>query len=409
MKLHYALLSLCLCGWGLSSCNNEMEDLSTDGQAQIISPSSSSNDFFAPDDGAVSLSGTPADILSRLLQKVDVEMLRPIAYQNITKEQYDEIKTFTDELVGTTKDELTVYNKIFRWVVANIKYELSDNDPYPVFVNRKGICQGYANLLTVMLHSQGIIVMNVNGYLDPIGGHAWNYVYAGGNWIVSDPTNGGSFAMTSVSTYRHLVPYSTAMSLFEDEMFAYDFQDCRLNVNRVKVADSRLTVPFSVAGFQVKSFNPSAPLPDNVMEVYIGKNIETLGESYLGLSDSAPNMVAAHVHEDNGMLESHKGIVYKKNGSERQIYYIPAHISLIELMVMERVEKNTIYNCMHVTEIVFPKGVKVIESFAVENCPQLHTVYVPADAIIQEEAFSRCPSDLQIIRGDYTGIDNVVL
>lgn len=409
MKRFYALSALCLSAALLSSCGDDTDGLLSAGQEPTVCPPAVFSQPFAPDDGAAALSDQPATALLMLLMKAGPSVAAEIEYQNITPEQYAEIKAFTDELTAGIEDDTEVYNTVFRWITSNIKYEWGDNDPYPVFKEHKAICQGYANLLTVMLHSQGIPVMNVNGMLSTIGGHAWNYVYVGKRWMVSDPTNGGSFAAAALSSYTHLIPSSTAVALFEDSQFAYDFRDGRLNVCRVKESADQLTVPFSAGGYRVTSFSPQAGLPENVTEIYIGANIETLGESYMGLTDFAPNVAAAYVAEDNPALEGYCGVVYRKNGAARQIYYVPAHIAAIELLPMESVEKNTVYDCLHVTGIVFPAGVKKIESYAVENCPSLRRVYVPVDAVIEPNAFYRCPADIEIIRGDYTGIHHVVL
>ena len=56
-------------------------------------------------------------------------------------------------------------------------------------------CQGYANLLRTMCHTQGIPAFNANGELVPLGGHAWDYVCADSVWYVSDPTNNAQYKM----------------------------------------------------------------------------------------------------------------------------------------------------------------------------------------------------------------------
>ena len=165
------------------------------------------------------------------------------------------------------------YKTIFDWVKTEVKYTYEvNNDPYPVFKSKQGICQGYANLLKVMLHSQDIPVLIANGLLNPVGGHAWNYVYAG-EWFVSDPTNKGHYLMSEFSKYTNLVPLKLDADLFEDEHFVYRFYEEHLSIRRVKKSGRQLIVPFGTNGFQVSAFNPSEPLPDGVEEVYIGRNI----------------------------------------------------------------------------------------------------------------------------------------
>lgn len=399
--------ALCVSAALLSACGDDADGTLSVVQEPAVCPPTVLSQPFATDDGAAALSTHPSTTLLTLLLKTGPSIAKDISYQNITPEQYAEIAAFTNELTAGLKDETEVYTKVFDWVKNTVEHDNADNDPYPVFKTHKGVCQGVSNLLTVMLHSQGIPVFNVNGMYDKVGGHAWNYVYVGNEWKVSDATNKRDYAAKTPSSYMHLIPYSTMVPMFEDEQFVYDFRDSQLNVCRVKASSDQLTVPFSVGGFRITSFNPQSAIPENVTELYVGANIKTLGEEDLGLMRFAPNLSAVYVAEDNDALESYSGMVYKKNGKARQLYFIPSHIEGIELLPMDVVEKNTIYNCAYVTAIVFPAGVKTIESYAVENCPSLRRVYVPVDAVIEPDAFYRCPSDVEIIRGDYTGIHHV--
>jgi hypothetical protein len=107
---------------------------------------------------------------------------------------------------------------------------------------------------------------------------------------------------------------------------------------------------------------------------------------------------------------SHKGVVYRKNGDELpQLYYIPGGMRFIELMPMEVVEKNIIYNHYNVKEIYFPAGTKTIESYAIESCPQLERVYVPEDAEVSSNALFECPIDVEIIRGEPSSVKHVTM
>lgn len=163
-----------------------------------------SPDYPQPD-GSVYLNGTPSKSLVTLLKKTDLEQALVLGETNITEAQYQEIKDFTDDLVKDCTDDTGKYNAIFKWDSTNIVYDYAGNDPYPVFTSRWGICQGYSNLMKVMLLTQGIPVLVANGYCYGMG-HAWNYTYCGGKWIICDATNKGSFSADALSTYTHLSP-----------------------------------------------------------------------------------------------------------------------------------------------------------------------------------------------------------
>ena len=226
-----------------------------EGVNSIVNPSAS----FAKDDGSVTY-GSPARLVTELLTKAGPEIIKGLGYISITEKEYQEIKEFTDNLVKGIEKPFDVYSLIFKWVTTNVKYTNGvNNDPYPVFKNQQGICQGYANLLTVMLHSQNIPVFIANGILNPIGGHAWNYVYLD-QWYVSDPTNNGHYLMSDLSAYTHLVPLQLTVNLFEDEQFVFNFNEGHLNLREVKKSNKQLIVPFSTNGFQITSYNPDTEL-----------------------------------------------------------------------------------------------------------------------------------------------------
>ena len=244
--------------------------------------------------------------------------------------------------------------------------------------------------------------------LDPLGGHAWVYVVAGTQWIVSDPTNSSGYSMGTPSTYTHLIPFQADTDFFEDETGVYHFYTTKLNLREVKHAEGNiLTVPYSVGGFVINSFNPLSPLPSNITEIYLGSNIETLGESPVGLVQHGARVEAVHVDEANPVLMSHKGVVYLRNGGYPQLHYVPSAMTIVELMPMEVVSKNTIYNQMSVEEIIFPEGTKRLEDYAIENCPRLKRVYVPVDCEVSSRALYGVPPTVEIIRGLPSGIVHV--
>lgn len=366
---------------------------------------------FAEDDGKKVLSGAP-NVQARLLMgKVPAdyipEMTDTLGRANITPEQYAEIQAFTEDLVAGLTTQKDKYTKCFNWVVQNIKYEYSDNDPYPVFKNRKGICQGYSNLLFIMLHSIDIPAFVCNGILNPVGGHAWNYVYCDGKWYVSDPTNNGSWIMTATSSYSHLLPSSFDVVLAKNDGVWFNYNEYHLNICAVESSDEVFVVPFSALGYQVTSFSPTKPLPSNIKQINIGKNIKSLGEAYMGLQYNATNVEYIEVDPANTTFASYLGVVYRKDGSEFQLTYIPSAMKCVELMPMETMYKNTVYRHDGVEILIVAPGTKTLEPWAVENCPNMKIAYVPEDTEIADNAFAGVHPDFQIIRGDFTNIPQI--
>ncbi len=366
---------------------------------------------FAEDDGAKALSGAPylqaRHIMSKVPADYIAEMTDTLGRAEITQEQYDEIQAFTKELVAGCTTQKDKYTKCFNWVVQNIKYEYTDNNPYAVFKNKKGICQGYANLLFIMLHSIDIPAFVCNGILDPIGGHAWNYVYCDGKWYVSDPTNNGSWILAATSSYSHLLPSSFDVALSKENGVWINYNEYHLNVCAVESSDDIFIVPFSAMGYQITSFSPTIPLPANIKQINIGKNIKSLGDAYMGLSYNAANVEYIEVAPENTTFASYLGVVYRKDGSDFQLAYIPGAMKCVELMPMETMYKNIIYRHDSVEVLIVAPGTKKIEAWGVENCPNLKIAYVPEDTEIANNAFTGVHPDFQIIRGDYTNIPEI--
>ncbi|MBR3877391.1 MAG: transglutaminase domain-containing protein [Bacteroidaceae bacterium] len=404
------LLSMISAAFALGSCSSDEEQ---DLQAPSVSVDSNeaTRAQFAEDDGKKVMSGAPHIQAKNLINKVPTdyiaEMTDTLGRANITKEQYAEIQDFAVELtvgLSTNKDK---YLKCFNWVVDNIKYEYANNDPYPVFKNKVGICQGYANLLFIMLHSLDIPAFVCNGILNPIGAHAWNYVYCDGKWYVSDPTNNGSWILAATSNYSHLLPSSFDVVLAKENGVWFNYNEYHLNICSVESSEEIFVVPFSALGYQVTSFSPTKPLNPNIKQINIGKNIKSLGESYMGLMYNAPNVEHVEVDPENTTFASYLGVVYRKDGNEFQLTYIPAAMKCVELMPMVTMYKNTVYRHDAMEVLIVAPGTKKIEAWGVENCPNLKIAYVPEDTEIANNAFTGVHPDFQIIRGDYTNIPEI--
>ena len=356
----------------------------------LVNPSAS----FAKDDSST-IYDSPTKLVADLLTKAGPEIIKGLGYITITEKEYQEIKEFTDQLVKGVKKPFDIYSTIFKWVTTNVVYTNGvNNDPYPVFKNLQGVCQGYANLLSVMLHSQKIYAFIANGILNPVGGHAWNYVYID-QWYVSDPTNNSHFLMSDPSSYTHLVPLQLDVNLFEDEQFVFNFYEGHLNIREVKESGKQLIVPFSTNGFQVTSFNPDTELPSNIEEIYIGKNIQTLGESLIGLDIHAPSVKYAFVDTSNQKMESYGQVVYRNAFT----YYVPAAATIIQFKDYDTLGKNILKGHNKVETVVIQAGTKKLEAYAFEDCPNLQKAYIPKETIVDNNAFYGVHNNFKIIRG----------
>ncbi len=415
-KFYPHLLGMIIASCALTACQNDAtEELTLPDTPTAVNPSTQTYNFPA-DDGAQRLSYSPAQALAALVAKFDPDEALTMGETEATEAELAEIKAFVDKnLVGETTYD--TYHKIFEWVSTQLTYANGDTKaylrPYDVFKYRTCICQGYANLLKTMCLTQGIPVFIANGWLSNIGGHAWNYVYAdkgtGGQWYVSDPTNHRQYELSAVSKYENeLIPQSTDLDLFSDDEFAYDFHDGQFNIAYIEpTGEDFVTIPYSKAGWRITMFCPQRAVDDGITTVYLGKNIESLGNDLGELRTNFPSLSNISIDPDNTFLESFGGVVYYK-GSDTPLIVPPA-ITRVELKPMKTVEKNTLYYLDNLEEVVVADGTQRIEAYAFEACPNLKTVYVPESVTyIDDNAVYRCGDDVQIVRVP-TGIHEVTM
>ena len=341
-----------------------------------------------------------------LLNKAGIECTDTMGRVVISDEEYEEIKVFTDNLVKGLTTQKAVYDKCFKWICSNIKYNnryadgsVVDNNAYPVFTTKTGICQGYANLLHVMLHSQGVPVLVTNGFI-PEGGHAWNYVNCDGVWYVSDPTNGRYRPMKEYASYAStFMPTSLDVVLFKEEGLWYNYTEARLNLCRIESNDDVVVVPYSVQGFRISLFNPEYVSP-NVKELYVGENIESFADLSLGfpvgLKTNAPNLEYIHVSPNNKNFKSNEGVVYNK--ADNTIAVVPAAMKSLKLLPVEKLEKGAVEYIDGIEEIYIAEGTKVIEAYAISECPKLKVAYIPEETEVSSAAFYKVHKKFQIVR-----------
>ncbi len=344
-------------------------------------------------DGAEALSHTPAEAAWQILGRIDTQRALQMGETHVADGQMAEIKAFVDANLKADNDYDT-YRNIFMWISKNMTYASSGDaylDAYDVFTHKRCICQGYANLLKTMCISQGIPALIANGWLSTIGGHAWNYVYADGKWLVSDPTNGTEYAAENTAAYKDLlIPQRFDLTVFEDQAFAYNFQDGELNVCEVKpTIEGRVAVPWSVAGLCITSFRPTTELPAAVSQLCLGSNIRSLGTDPFSLCALTKSLKEILVDPSSPHFSAYKGVVYQKGSTAP--YLIPGGITRLELCSMDVIDKNTIAWLDDLEEIVVADGTQRIEAYAVESCPRLRKVYVPKSVTyVDKDAFYRC-------------------
>jgi hypothetical protein len=367
--------------------------------------------LFAQDDGSQALPTNPLTRFNTLFKAIDpVKMAKGLNGLTISEQEYQEIKAFVmSDIVKSETDPQKIYNGIFNWVSNHIKYNdtfdpFFSNDAYAVFKNRKAVCQGYTNLLKVMLHSQSIPVVSIGGLLRNGGsdvGHAWNYVYVNGSWRMADATNKVEFPIDNTASYSNWRPSNADIDLFENESIVCNYQDGHLNVRRVKSQAKKWSFPFGISGYRITSFNPNQNLPNEIEEVYLSKNVATLGESLIGLATWENRLKRIYVDASNQQLSEKHGIVYWRYSDQQHNaeipYVIPSQMDTITLKPIRYMGKGTLTNHQKVKVLILSQGTQAIEAYAIENCPSLRKVHIPNSVKeIDKDAFYQM-EDIEII------------
>ena len=168
-----------------------------------------------------------------------------------------------------------------------------------------------------------------------------------------------------------------------------------LNVNEVKADADTVVVPDAVLGFYVTSCNPSALSPSvKVLELneridYLGdQNSEGLRSGFAGTF-----LESILVASGNKNFESYEGVLYA-SGSDLPVI-IPGAMRVVHLRSAAFEKNEAVYYHDSVEEIHFAEGTPSIAAAAVEGCPNLKRVYVPASAEVADGAF---PAGVEIVR-----------
>jgi hypothetical protein len=341
----------------------------------------------------------------------------------LTDEQYQIIRDYT---LNLTKDCGTDAKKI----VAVVDFArsgtavedapacpsgMNPNSPYAVFKNRQGVwCQGYANLCRTMLASLDIPCVISHGYLlvgEGFEGHAWNYVYCEGDWVVADAAQRYSYMDNLSDILRLYTTTEFEQTIYTENGLEFTFYEGGLGVIGYSGESKELIVPESCHDHPVVSVHPISfyarhplttssaeriVLPKTVEHGIISTQLNNGGSEYQELrSFQSPSLKEIEVAEDNPAYASYKGILYDKNFS--RILAIPQALTDVELKPLKVLDKDTLAGLSNPRTVKIAEGTETIESDTFNNFTSLESVYIPASVtVIDDQAFSQCNTDFII-------------
>src|ERR1700752_3032669 len=130
-------------------------------------------------------------------------------YARKAPKQYEEnTKLLAEYLIIPAKSDLEKARVIYSWMATHIKYDasafnsnkLGDQSSLSVMKKKKGVCEGYSNLMKELCGYAGLECEKVVGYSKGYGyevgdkikqtDHAWNVIKIEGKWKLVDATWG---------------------------------------------------------------------------------------------------------------------------------------------------------------------------------------------------------------------------
>lgn len=131
------------------------------------------------------------------VSSVNMTMLYTTAQIGTMQKQIDSVvdRVLADLPEGTTDFEAELY--FHDWLNGQITYGVTDNEDltaytlYGALVNKKAVCEGYAEAFQYLCHRVGIPCFGITGTGDTETGsvlHKWNGLSIGGEWYYTDVT-----------------------------------------------------------------------------------------------------------------------------------------------------------------------------------------------------------------------------
>ena len=339
---------------------------------------------------------------------------------NITDSQYQTIRTFTLDLTekySSTKDKITA---IYQWardtslkasVGESAPADLEENDPYKVFKEKTGVCQGKANLCKTMLAAIDVPCIIAHGYWETEG-HAWDFVLCDGKWGIVDASMWQISLDDPSDISSHYKTDSLEAVLYEKDGFEFTYYLGGIGAVGYTGNAERLEIPKSCNDYPVISIAAESQIYyEHSFQNTAAKELVLPATVKYGiyLSDYeirsfySKSLESISVDENNPVFASYDGILYSKDYS--RIYSVPAGISEVTLKPMEILEKNTLTNLSNLRILKIGEGTKELEEDAIENCEHLEKVYIPdsVTTIAYEEnngnvyeAFNGCPNNFVV-------------
>ncbi len=135
------------------------------------------------------------------------------AEEYANQDQLDAIYSVADDIALNYPEDSDRIRAVHDWIITNIEYSEDQGDyngypyhdlanPFTVFLNRRGVCYGFANLTQLMLQHMCIPCVVVRGSGNGMS-HVWNAVYVNDSWVFTDNTFDDGYSTEDTISYEH--------------------------------------------------------------------------------------------------------------------------------------------------------------------------------------------------------------
>ncbi len=154
--------------------------------------------------------------------------------EKLSRDLYNTIYT----IQSNSTEQLPLYILLAKWVNKHIEYDMNylgkDMDVMKILSMGRGVCIHYAILYNNLLRTAGIPSVIVSGVSydtekNKFENHAWNLVYANGEWISIDPTWGLYSGKLPVS---HIFFYFGDRPVVEYVVYGTSIDDFTSDINK---------------------------------------------------------------------------------------------------------------------------------------------------------------------------------
>ncbi len=199
----------------------------------------------------------------------------------------DDYAVRTPETAAKTMESLAAYlarpewgeservRAIWRWITSHIDYDVAKRNYYApeTFRDRKGTCQGYAELFVLLARIAGITAVEITGYCRGSGfkpggrirnDHAWNAVRIDSLWYLMDLTYGAGI----VSGGTFIRQYQEHYFLTPPGEFIYSYlpEVPRWQLLQEKISKRKFEkLPFYRPGYFLNGLRQIDPAPSCIL------------------------------------------------------------------------------------------------------------------------------------------------